>query len=68
MCRELPCLLGIRHFLTHLEPLVHPKYTPAKKVTMKPWSSEAFPHPDPVARYSFAEAAPHVVSTQQQPC
>lgn len=30
---QLPCLLGIRDLLTHLEPLVHPKYTPAKEVT-----------------------------------
>lgn len=32
---QLPCLLGIRDLLTHLEPLVHPKYTPAKKVTIE---------------------------------
>lgn len=32
---QLPCLLGIRYLLTHPEPLVHPKYTPAKKVTME---------------------------------
>lgn len=35
-------LLGIRRLLTHLEPLVHPKYTPAKKVTMV--SSGSLPH------------------------
>lgn len=40
--QELPCLLGIRRLLTHLEPLVHPKYTPAKKVTMV--SSGSLPH------------------------
>lgn len=32
---NLPCLLGIRDLLTHLEPLVHPKYTPAEKVMME---------------------------------
>lgn len=43
--QELPCLLGIRHLLTHLEPLVHPKYTPAKKVTMETMvSSGSLPH------------------------
>lgn len=43
--QELPCLLGIRRLLTHLEPLVHPKYTPAKKVTMETTvSSGSLPH------------------------
>lgn len=32
---QLPCLLGIQYLLTHLEPLVHPKCTSAKNVTME---------------------------------
>lgn len=65
---QLPCLLGIQDLPTHLEPLVHPKYTPAKKVTMETtWALEASPT-DPLARYSCAEAVSQVGSGQQQPC
>lgn len=58
---HLPCLLGIRYLLTHLEPLVHPKHTPAK-VTLETTvgSGSRPPNPDPRARYSFAEAVPQV--------
>lgn len=58
---QLPCLLGIRYLLTHLEPLVHPKHTPAKKVTMETSGFQKPPRPaDPLARYSFAETVPKV--------
>ena len=42
--QELPCLLGIRRLLTHLEPLVHPKYTPAKVTMETTVSSGSLPH------------------------
>lgn len=42
---QLPCLLGIRYLPTHPEPLVHPKYTPAEKVTLETMvGSGSLPH------------------------
>jgi hypothetical protein len=55
---QLPCLLGSQDLPTHLGPLVHPEYTPAKKIMREATRTpEATPgQPPRWVRSSLAEA------------